>query len=121
MFDKNEKLSRMTLKHAILLITYTIALIWVILHMHEVLHVVSMVIGMLKPFIYGIMMAFIFNLPLKFFMKKLPDSLKKLEKTISCALFHRISFWFVDFYHINCCTGTCGKCCQSSYDASRIF
>ena len=83
MFDKNEKLSRMTLKHAILLITYTIALIWVILHMHEVLHVVSMVIGMLKPFIYGIMMAFIFNLPLKFFMKKLPDSLKKWKKPLA--------------------------------------
>ena len=32
-----------------------------------------------------------------------------MEKTISCALFHRIGFWFVDFYHINCCTGTCGS------------
>ena len=97
MFDKNEKLSRMTLKHAILLITYTIALIWVILHMHEVLHVVSMVIGMLKPFIYGIMMAFIFNLPLKFFYEKVTRFFEKMEKTISCALFHRIGFWFVDF------------------------
>lgn len=83
MFDKNQKLNRLTLKHALLLITYTVALIWVILHMHEVVDVINMIIGMMKPFIYGIMMAFIFNIPLKFFLNKFPDSLKQWKKPLA--------------------------------------
>lgn len=83
MFDKNQKLNRLTIKHALLLITYTVALIWVILHMHEVVDVINMIIGMMKPFIYGIMMAFIFNIPLKFFLNKFPDSLKQWKKPLA--------------------------------------
>ena len=40
------------------------------LHLNEVFDTVSMIIGMLRPFIYGIMMAFVFNIPMKFFPEK---------------------------------------------------
>ena len=68
--EKNKKINRLTLKHVLFLITYTIALIWIMLHLNEVFDTVSMIIGMLRPFIYGIMMAFVFNIPMKFFLKK---------------------------------------------------
>lgn len=74
--DKNKKINRLTIKNILFIITYTIALIWVMLHLQEVFDAISTVIGLLKPFIYGIMMAFVFNLPMKFFLKKLPENLK---------------------------------------------
>lgn len=74
--DKNKKINRLTIKNILFIITYTIALIWVMLHLQEVFGAISTVIGLLKPFIYGIMMAFVFNLPMKFFLKKLPENLK---------------------------------------------
>lgn len=73
--DKDKKLNRLTMKHIIFIITYTIALVWVILHIDQVMGTLQMIINLLKPFIYGIMMAFVFNLPMKYFMKKLPASL----------------------------------------------
>lgn len=74
--DKNKKINRLTIKNILFIITYTIALIWIMLHLQEVFGAISTVIGLLKPFIYGIMMAFVFNLPMKFFLKKLPENLK---------------------------------------------
>ena len=74
--DKNKKINRLTIKNILFIITYTIALIWVMLHLQEVFGAISTVMGLLKPFIYGIMMAFVFNLPMKFFLKKLPENLK---------------------------------------------
>ena len=78
--EKNKKINRLTLKHVLFLITYTIALIWIMLHLNEVFDTVSMIIGMLRPFIYGIMMAFVFNIPMKFFLKKASGQSGKVEK-----------------------------------------
>ena len=47
--EKNKKINRLTLKHVLFLITYTIALIWIMLHLNEVFDTVSMIIGMLRP------------------------------------------------------------------------
>ena len=65
-----------TMKNLVFLITYTIGLVWVILHLEEVMGVIWMILDLLKPFIYGIMMAFVFSLPMNFFMKKLPENLR---------------------------------------------
>lgn len=86
MFDKNQKLNRLTLRHAFLLITYTVALVWVILHVNEVLGIAGMVFAMLKPFLYGIMLAFVFHLPMNFFLRKLPDSLGRAKKPLAAVL-----------------------------------
>ena len=89
--EKNKKINRLTLKHVLFLITYTIALIWIMLHLNEVFDTVSMIIGMLRPFIYGIMMAFVFNIPMKFFLKKLPDNLGRWKKALAavCSLYEK--------------------------------
>ena len=84
--DKDKKLNRLTMKHIIFIITYTIALVWVILHIDQVMGTLQMIINLLKPFIYGIMMAFVFNLPMKYFMKKLPASLGKGKRAVAALL-----------------------------------
>lgn len=83
MFDKDQKINRLTLKNAIVIITYTVLLILGALHYNDVWNVVRMVIGLLKPFIYGIMLAFLFNLPMKFFMRKIPDTCGKWKKSFA--------------------------------------
>ena len=47
--EKNKKINRLTLKHVLFLITYTIILIWVMLHLNEVFDTITMVFGMLRP------------------------------------------------------------------------
>ena len=84
--DKDKKLNRLTMKHIIFIITYTIALVWVILHIDQVMGTLQMIINLLKPFIYGIMMAFVFNLPMKYFMNKLPASLGKGKRAVAALL-----------------------------------
>lgn len=95
--EKNKKINRLTLKHVLFLITYTIILIWVMLHLNEVFDTITMVIGMLRPFIYGIMMAFVFNIPMKFFLKKLPDSLGRWKKVLAAVCSFLIIFGILAF------------------------
>ncbi|MEG0273711.1 AI-2E family transporter [Amedibacillus sp. YH-ame10] len=84
--DSDKKLNRLTMKNVLFIITFTIALIWVLLHMNDVVDGFFSIVAMCKPFIYGIMIAFVFNLPLKFFMRKLPSSLGKSKKIVAALL-----------------------------------
>ena len=86
--DKDTIMSRITMKQVLVIITYTIALVWMILHIEQVLGAIGVVIGLLKPFLYGIIMAYLFNLPLKYFLRKLPESLGKARRIVAaiCAL-----------------------------------
>lgn len=84
--DKDKKLNRLTMKNILFIISFTIALIWVLLHLSEVIDTVFMVIGLCKPFIYGIMLAFVFNLPMKFFLRKLPNNLGKMKRPLAAVL-----------------------------------
>ena len=82
---KEHLTSKQAFRHLIFLITYTIILVWIILHVQEVAGAIWMVIDLLKPFIYGIVMAFIFHLPMQFFMDKLPDN-TRFKKAIAALL-----------------------------------
>ncbi|MEG2506601.1 MAG: AI-2E family transporter [Longicatena sp.] len=84
--DKDKKINRLTMKNILFIITFTIGLIWVILNINEVVDALFIVIALCKPFIYGFSIAYVFNLPLKFFLKKLPDSLGKLKKGVAALL-----------------------------------
>lgn len=83
--DTDKKINRLTMKNILFIITFSIALIWVILHLNEVVDAFFMVVGLCKPFIYGIMIAFVFNLPLRFFLRKLPNTLGKWKKYIAAV------------------------------------
>lgn len=84
--DKNKKINRLTIKNILFIITYAVVLVWIVLNIKDVMRAIGTIIALLKPFIYGISMAFIFNLPMKFFLKKLPDSLKKFKKGFAAIL-----------------------------------
>ena len=88
MKEVNTKLKSITIKQVLLVITYTIGLVWLILHMNQVFSALYTVLALIKPFIYGIIMAYLFNLPLSYFLKKLPDTLGKWRKPVAalCSL-----------------------------------
>ena len=83
---ENQTLNRITLKQVLFIIAYTIGLIWIILHMNQVIQWIGIILDLVKPFIYGVIMAFLFNLPLQYFLKKLPDSVGKWKKIIAVVL-----------------------------------
>lgn len=84
--ETGRKLNRLTIKHILLIITFTVALIWVIINARAVANAIFMIINLCRPFMYGIVIAFIFNLPLKFFLRKLPGSLGRFKKVIAAIL-----------------------------------
>lgn len=85
MFD-DKKISRLTLKNVIYIITYTVLLIWVVINIGAVYDTFNTLLNLIKPFIYGFALAYIFNLPMKFFLRKLPNSLGKFKKLCAVLL-----------------------------------
>lgn len=85
----HKPLKRMTLKHAMLLITYTVFLVAAVTHLNTMLAWIALILAMLKPFLYGFALAFVFHLPMKFFLKHLPATITKNRNLIAgiCALF----------------------------------
>ena len=90
LFDKDKKIQNLDLKQVLLIITYTIILIWVMLHVKDVWNVVQQVGSLLSPFILGLVLAFLFQQPLQFFLKKLPDSLGT-HKNLCASLLSLVS------------------------------
>lgn len=97
MFHKNQKLKGVTIRQMFLLITYTIVLILGILNYSQVLGVLQMVLDLLKPFVYGFMIAFIFNIPMTFFLQRLPISIKKGRKVIAATLAMLVILMIISF------------------------
>lgn len=86
---KDRKLSTITLKNAILLITYTVILIIGAIEYQKLWGMITYVMQLIKPFIYGFAIAYVFHLPMQFFLRKIPTSITKGRKLIAaiCALF----------------------------------
>lgn len=102
LFDPKQKMNHISMRHMMILITYTIALLWMVMHLETVIAIVLLLINLLKPFIYGIALAFIFNMPLSFFMKKLEGKVHKGRKvwaallSLGCILFFIVTvIWVV--------------------------
>jgi len=86
MNDLFKNLRDMNMKSLIVLITYTILLIMALVNIRDVLYVVSKIFSLLSPFITGFVLAYIFNIPMQFFMKKLPEKLKTGRRIIAGIL-----------------------------------
>lgn len=74
-------LSKDTMKKIMFLIVFTILIAVVLFHIDVVLNGISVVIGILTPFIIGVALAFVINLPMNFyerniFTKKLKEKYK---------------------------------------------
>lgn len=91
-------LSKDTMKKIMFLIVFTILIAVVLFHIDVVLNGVSVVIGILTPFIIGVVLAFIINLPMNFyerniFTEKLKEKYKIIRKIARpvCLFFSLIS------------------------------
>lgn len=84
----DRKITGMTLKNAILLITYTVVLILCAINYQKIFTFIASFFSLIKPFIYGFGMAYVFHLPMNYFEKKLPASFQKGRTIVSaiCSL-----------------------------------
>lgn len=84
-FEKDKKIQNLNMRQVLAIITYTIVLIWFMLHLDDVWNVLQQVFSLLSPFIIGLVLAFLFQQPLQFFLKKLPDRIGDM-KTVCAVL-----------------------------------
>lgn len=94
----NKRMKELNVKNAILLITYTVILIAAMLHIKELAILLLKLFDLVRPFVYGFALAYIFNIPLSFFMKRLPLSIKKARKL--CAVILSLLVIFIIFAFI---------------------
>ena len=80
-FIRDEKI-----KNYFLLITYAIVLAYVFLNLDTVWNVVITIIDLIKPFIIGICIAFVLNIPMKFFEEKVVGKLTKEKSKLKRPL-----------------------------------
>ncbi len=75
-----EKIKNVNVKIIFLIITYAALSILTIVYLQTILKIIGHFIGILSPFIYGIVFAFIFHLPAKFIESKLRMKNKKQRR-----------------------------------------
>ncbi len=81
-----KRIANLTFKDCLLLITYTIFLILGVINWSTVIKAVLKVISVFMPFIVGLIFAYIFNLPMKFFESKLKNTKIKRKRALSGIL-----------------------------------
>lgn len=84
--NSTDKMRDLTLKNMIILVTYIALLILGLIYFQPILSFIGKIISIIKPFIIGFVLAFIFNIPMKYFIKKLPIQNEKTRKLVSAIL-----------------------------------
>lgn len=79
-------LKNLTLRNLIVLMTYTALLILGIINFRYIINFILSFIDILSPFIIGFMLAFILNIPMKYFYKKLQVKNEKKKRIIASLL-----------------------------------
>ncbi|MEG0593189.1 MAG: AI-2E family transporter [Coprobacillus sp.] len=81
-----DKIRDLNLKNMIILVTYIAVLILALINFEVILRFFGTVLDIIQPFIMGFILAFIFNIPMKLFIKKLPIENDKVKKTVAAIL-----------------------------------
>lgn len=81
-----DKMRDLNLKNMIILVTYIAILILALINFKVILVFLGTLLNIIQPFIIGFIFAFIFNIPMKIFIKKLPIENDKIKKTIAAIL-----------------------------------
>lgn len=81
-----DKMRDLTLKNMIILVTYIAVLILCLINFEAIISFIGKIIGIIRPFLIGFILAFIFNIPMKYFIKKLPIQNQKTKKLVSAIL-----------------------------------
>lgn len=92
------------LKHAIILITYAVFLLFVIMNFSTVWNILSVILSVLMPFVVGFIVAFLVNLPYLYFsekvfigMSKRGKIAQKMRKPLALVLAYLIIFGVIGF------------------------
>ena len=92
------------LKHIMLVILYTVAIIFFFIHISDVAKVLKFIFSVLAPVMYGLVIAYLLNYPYKAFkdhaFKKMGNKhawLKKLRSPLSLILSYVIVFGIISF------------------------
>ena len=80
------RLKELTLQNILIIITYIALLILGIINFKHIVNFLSSVIDILMPFIIGFILAFVLNIPMKYYYKKSNIKNEKNKKTIAAIL-----------------------------------
>ncbi|CEQ28888.1 AI-2E family transporter [Paraclostridium sordellii] len=78
------------MKNQILISTYIVVLAFLLLNINSVLKILGQSLSVFKPFIIGIAIAFLINIPMKYFEKRLITPLLKKSRLKNSKIFARI-------------------------------
>lgn len=80
------RLKELTLQNILIIITYIALLILGIINFKHIVNFLSSMIDILMPFIIGFILAFVLNIPMKYYYKKSNIKNEKKKKTIAAIL-----------------------------------
>lgn len=89
------KLRDLTLRNMVLLVSYIALLVLGLIYFDEILGFVGLLIDIINPFIIGFALAFILNIPMKFFIRKLPIKKEKTKQVVAATLSLLLIFMIV--------------------------
>lgn len=80
------KVRDLTLKNIFIILSYTALLVLGVIYFESIFQYLGELLNIIQPFIIGFILAFIFNIPMKFFEKKLAIQNKKKRRVFSAIL-----------------------------------
>lgn len=81
-----DKMRDLNLKNMIFIVSYIAVLVLGILKFEDILAFLNNAMNIIQPFIIGFILAFVFNIPMKYFIKKLPIKKKRVKEIVAAAL-----------------------------------
>lgn len=80
------KVRDLTLKNIFIILSYTALLVLGVIYFESIFQYLGELLNIIQPFIIGFILAFIFNIPMKLFEKKLAIQNKKKRRVVSAIL-----------------------------------
>lgn len=80
------KVRDLTLKNILIILSYAALLVLGVIYFESIFQYLGELLNIIQPFIIGFILAFIFNIPMKFFEKKLAIQNKKKRRVVSAIL-----------------------------------
>ncbi len=79
------KVKQLTVKNVLLIITYSVLLIFALINYQPILAFIGKILDLISPFFIAVGIAYVFNIPLKFYLNKLPQQMK-YRKALAAVL-----------------------------------
>lgn len=79
------KVKQLTVRNVLLIITYSVLLIFALINYQPILAFIGKILDLISPFFIAVGIAYVFNIPLKFYLNKLPEQIK-YRKALAAVL-----------------------------------